>query len=339
MTELSSVMKSCFMIAKLRAINSRIYPDVCYDAFAEFIDDTIDDQSIETEIFLHNRDVPRKRVGFSIRMLSIDNQINKILHTHPHIKQVVSLGCGMDSRSFRLQSLSKSTLYEVDYEQVLEAKDNLIKLFTQSCGQPCVSYVTHRVSVSADINQANWIDSLVQHGFDTAQDTIWIIEGLLMYMTEEKTQQILHTIHTSCGLNSFIIGSHANQEMVKFAQQSGTQLGQSWLSFFPNLQNVQDVYQVYNGWSCSYITSIGSSDNELFGLPISIQNPSCFMDDGSWNERDKLALVFVLNKILQNDNTIKKNIFFNIFIIIYVVIEMIYNSLRHLINSTSVVSV
>jgi methyltransferase (TIGR00027 family) len=102
------------------------------------------------------------------------------------IRQCVILAAGMDTRAFRLAWHPDTQVFEVDRPAVLAVKDGLLK---KAGAEPhCL-----RRTIGADLT-GDWVPALQGAGFDVQQPTIWLIEGLLMYLEAEAVRNLLATV-------------------------------------------------------------------------------------------------------------------------------------------------
>ena len=91
------------------------------------------------------------------------------------VRQAVILAAGLDSRAYRLDWGSGSTVFEVDQPKVLEFK---ARVLAEHAAEPAVS----RKAVAADLRD-DWSIPLRAAGFDPQRPTAWSVEGLLAYLT------------------------------------------------------------------------------------------------------------------------------------------------------------
>ena len=107
------------------------------------------------------------------------------------LRQVVILGAGMDTRAFRLPWTTDTHLYELDRAEVLQTKEFLLDNAVAKC---------HRHPITIDLRQS-WADLLVAQGYQVKTASVWLLEGLLYYMSETQVHELLGTIrseeHTS----------------------------------------------------------------------------------------------------------------------------------------------
>jgi methyltransferase (TIGR00027 family) len=102
------------------------------------------------------------------------------------IRQAVILASGLDSRAYRLPWPAGTTIFEVDQPQVIEFKTAAL---AEQGAQPRAD----RRAVAVDLRD-DWPLSLAQAGFDPAQRTAWIAEGLLGYLPAGAQDRLLDQI-------------------------------------------------------------------------------------------------------------------------------------------------
>ncbi len=102
------------------------------------------------------------------------------------IRQVVILASGLDSRAFRLPWPAGTTVFEIDQPKVLEYKSATLALHD-------VRPSADRREVAVDLRQ-DWPTALVNAGFDIAQPTAWLAEGLLMYLPADAQDRLFTQI-------------------------------------------------------------------------------------------------------------------------------------------------
>ncbi|CAK0827181.1 unnamed protein product [Prorocentrum cordatum] len=108
-------------------------------------------------------------------------------------KQLVILGAGLDCRAYRLEALRGVPVFEVDFGEVLEAKQ--------------LSHVPANLGVD-DLQQA-----LLAAGFHTGQPSVWLLEGLTGYLTEPELAALLESVAAASVEGSTIIATFVGAEM------------------------------------------------------------------------------------------------------------------------------
>lgn len=102
------------------------------------------------------------------------------------VRQVVILASGLDSRAYRLNWPAGTAVYEIDQPKVLEYK-------AAKLAEHGVQPTAERRQVPVDLRH-DWPDALVRAGFDPAEPTAWLAEGLLMYLPGEAQDLLFERI-------------------------------------------------------------------------------------------------------------------------------------------------
>lgn len=98
--------------------------------------------------------------------------------------QVVLLAAGLDTRAYRLPWSAETHLFELDQTEVMNYKANLLKDAIPTC---------QHHPLAADLTQP-WQDLLLAAGYEPQKPSIWLIEGLLMYLTSAQVETLLATV-------------------------------------------------------------------------------------------------------------------------------------------------
>jgi methyltransferase (TIGR00027 family) len=98
-------------------------------------------------------------------------------------RQVVLLGAGMDSRAFRLDWPPQTRLFEVDTAEPLAFKQSVLD--AEGAVPRC-----ERIPVAVDLRD-DWPGALAASGHDPAAATVWIAEGLLIYLPQDAVERLL----------------------------------------------------------------------------------------------------------------------------------------------------
>lgn len=75
--------------------------------------------------------------------------------------------------------------------------------------------------VAADLTSSKWGQALEAAGFDRTKSTVFLAEGLMMYLGEGAVKQVLSTARRLSGKGSVFLISAVNKAGVKKAQSSG----------------------------------------------------------------------------------------------------------------------
>jgi methyltransferase (TIGR00027 family) len=120
------------------------------------------------------------------------------------IRQVVILAAGLDARAYRLDWPAGTTVYEIDLPEVLKYKTGVL----ESAG--AIPKAT-RHSVPTDL-RADWPAALSAAGFEPAQPTAWLAEGLLTYLPADAEDRLFAMITalsasgSQIGVEAFSVG-------------------------------------------------------------------------------------------------------------------------------------
>jgi methyltransferase (TIGR00027 family) len=102
------------------------------------------------------------------------------------IRQAVIVAAGLDSRTYRLNWPSGTTVFEVDQPKVLEFKQRVL---AEHAAVPAA----RRQEVAADLRD-DWSIPLRAAGFDPQRPTAWSVEGILPYLTGDAQDTLFTRI-------------------------------------------------------------------------------------------------------------------------------------------------
>jgi methyltransferase (TIGR00027 family) len=116
-------------------------------------------------------------------------------------KQVLNLGSGYDTRAYWDESLAGVNVYiEVDEAQVNDPKNKAL----EEIGE-LPTLVCPRQSISLDFSKVTTKD-VVNHGFDVSVPTLFLLEGLIMYLEESAVRRLYEDIDTlACGGSCVVV--------------------------------------------------------------------------------------------------------------------------------------
>jgi methyltransferase (TIGR00027 family) len=109
-----------------------------------------------------------------LRTRAIDSKLEEALESG--CRQAVLLGAGLDTRAYRLQSLAGCTVYEVDHPATQKYKRDR----TSALGLVAGSLVY----VPVDFERDMLCERLAALGHRGDAPTVWVCEGVAMYLTE-----------------------------------------------------------------------------------------------------------------------------------------------------------
>jgi methyltransferase (TIGR00027 family) len=112
----------------------------------------------------------------ALRAKKLDDWSADFLRRHPNAV-VLHLGCGMDTRAFRLDRPATVDWFDVDQPGVIDLRR---KLFDESGGY-------HMIGSS--VTDEGWLDQI-----PTGRPVLVVAEGLLMYLTERQVWELLQRL-------------------------------------------------------------------------------------------------------------------------------------------------
>jgi methyltransferase (TIGR00027 family) len=123
--------------------------------------------------------------------------------------QIVLLGAGCDSRAYRFQSRVKdTTIYEVDHPATQEVKRDLLS-------RGGIIVPEHVRFVAVDLDRQPLGDVLTSNGFHTDRQTLFLMEGVIYYLTAEGVDSLLESIRECSPPGSGLAFDYILESMVR----------------------------------------------------------------------------------------------------------------------------
>ena len=119
---------------------------------------------------------PRNAAGVTLRTVHFDNWAREFLAVHERAT-VLHLGCGLDSRAFRLDPGPGVEWYDVDYPDVIALH---LRLYPSR---------EHHHHVAASVTDPAWLQAI-----PADRPALLIAEGLTMYLTEDDGVALLRRV-------------------------------------------------------------------------------------------------------------------------------------------------
>lgn len=151
----------------------------------------------------------------------------------------------MDTRAYRLNCLSNSHVFEVDFPEVLHMKASLLQeaIVPREDRQEIEIKAKMLTRVEADIRGHDWLKKLQNAGFVPEKKTVWILEGILYYLSNSDAMHVLKTIAAHCSLTTTVV-------LADFMNKQSTMLSNS-------------TFQFYCDWPDELLPTLGFSDIKL----------------------------------------------------------------------------
>ncbi len=178
------------------------------------------------------------------------------------IRQVVLLAAGLDTRGFRLPWPQGTRLFELEQEDVLAHKEEILKAAqaTPTCW---------RAAVAVDLTDT-WEAALTAAGFDARSPAVWLLEGFLFYLSTPDLTRLLARVlgfaapGSAIGLdiiNSLTLTSPLTQKWVQMQADAGA----PWIGSLDD----PETLLTHHGWQVS-LSAPGAPDANYgrWSLPI-----------------------------------------------------------------------
>ncbi len=167
-----------------------------------------------------------KDIGCTIiatRAATFDLLTNRYLAEHPDAT-VLHLGCGMDSRAFRVDPPASVQWFDVDYPDVIDLRRQLI---------PERDTAYHLIG--APLDDLRWLEQVPRD-----QPGLFVAEGVLHYLSATEVKALLNAVvaHFSSGQMIFDVG---NSFIVK---RAGSNVGGTGATYKWGLDDPQDIKQL-----------------------------------------------------------------------------------------------
>jgi methyltransferase (TIGR00027 family) len=121
--------------------------------------------------------------------------------------QLVILGAGYDTRAYRIGTLKGSVrVFEIDRPETLARKIGIVRNIFGTLPDH-VAFIPHV------IGQGPWWPALEAAGFFPMQKTLFLLEGLVMYLPRNEVEGLLAGIALKAGANSAVLFDFISQAM------------------------------------------------------------------------------------------------------------------------------
>lgn len=206
--------KTAETIAMVRVAESRKPEDerICYDPYAiRFISKEVlefaanNPEKYRAFLAQSERLVPGVSNSIIARVRYIDDLVNSSLSDG--LEQLVILGAGYDTRAYRIEGLKNVKIFEVDQPATQKIKMETIKKIFESLP----SHVTY---VSVDIGIDKLDKRLLESGYGRSRKTLFIMEGLFMYLPPGTVDETLSFIAHNSGRSSAIVFDYIPESVV-----------------------------------------------------------------------------------------------------------------------------
>ncbi|AKB38073.1 hypothetical protein MSSAC_3483 [Methanosarcina siciliae C2J] len=192
---------------------------ICYDPYAAyFIGPEILEWTVqhpdEARILKEQNDrfFPGRNNSIAARVRFFDDFVKKSICEG--IEQLVILGAGYDSRAYRIEGLERIKTFEVDHPATQNVKIEKIKMiFGRLPG--------HVLYVPCDLETDDFGQRLIDMGYNPHAKTLFLMEGVSMYLQPEVVDRVLSFIVNNSGKNSSVLFDYFPQSAVDGSSELG----------------------------------------------------------------------------------------------------------------------
>jgi methyltransferase (TIGR00027 family) len=132
----------------------------------------------------------------ALRTAKIDALLQGFLR---EVKQLVIVGAGLDTRAFNLSGASDVAVFEADFPHVLAFKSDRL-------GAMSTTFRT-RTEIGCDVTSEAFAELLLSNAFDPTQSTVWLMEGLLVYLSGDQIAALNRTVRSLSAPGSRLIAT------------------------------------------------------------------------------------------------------------------------------------
>ncbi|MEC3979806.1 class I SAM-dependent methyltransferase [Amycolatopsis sp. H20-H5] len=210
----------------------------------------------------------------AIRTRYLDESIRQIL-ADDDIRQIVFVAAGMDTRPFRLDWPDDATVYEVDFPALLTEKRRRLN------GLRAEPRVTRR-EVAVDLRQV-WLPDLERAGFDRSRPTLWIVEGLMFFLTPEQATNLLRTLGSASARGSWLGVDFVSQALLRspFSRAFRRALEQDGTPWLFGTDEPEE-YLASVGWKARDVKEPGEPSTAHDNWPYEVQRRDLKGPSRSW---------------------------------------------------------
>ena len=135
--------------------------------------------------------------------------------TEEGLEQLAILGAGYDTRAYRIEGLKENVkIFEVDHPGTQSLKkEKIVKIFGR--------LPDHVVYVPVDFDMECIGQKLLENGYDTSKKTLFIMEGLVMYIPPRAVDETLSFIVNNSAKGSAVLFDYFLQSVVDGTCETG----------------------------------------------------------------------------------------------------------------------
>lgn len=185
-----------------------------------------------------------------IRTCIIDAYIQELITQG--VDTIINLGCGLDTRPYRLKLPSSLRWVELDFPQIIDYKSKILASETPDCKLD---------RISMDLNDTHKVDEIFAQINRDSEKVLILTEGMIPYLDEKQVGTLAQTLRKNEKFVYWIVdyySAHVAQYMNSRKRQK--QMRNAPFKFFP-----KDWHQFFSikGWSEAEMRYLGEASIRL----------------------------------------------------------------------------
>lgn len=144
-----------------------------------------------------------------VRTLHFDRVIERVID---QIEQFVVMGAGYDTRAYGDFHRDGVTFFELDQAVVQQHKQNALT----EAGIPC----EHVSFVPVDFSKESAFDKLSEAGFDRSKKTLFLWEGVTLYLSEADVRKTMQDVRNHAPAGSVLLADIYAERFVNIGKRS-----------------------------------------------------------------------------------------------------------------------
>jgi methyltransferase (TIGR00027 family) len=248
----SSVGSTATMVAAQRVLSNR--EGLIYDPYAEPLVRAVGldffVRALDGEVHLDDVDprfnMRRAAEGMAVRTRHFDTLFTDA--TAAGVRQAVILAAGLDARAYRLAWPVGTTVYELDQPEVIAFKGETL---AQLGAEPAAD----RRPIAIDLRE-DWPKALLDNGFEPAQPTAWIAEGLLIYLPPDAQDLLFDRIDELSAPGSRVATEHI-PDISAFSDERSQVIADRLKQYGHDIEMSELIYRDERNDVIDYLTARG----------------------------------------------------------------------------------
>ena len=194
-------------IAMMRAYESSKPGDerICYDPYALYFINPKILEYVAKHQGEANASAENNSGSIVARVRYFDDFVKKSVNEG--LEQLVIFGAGFDTRAYRIKGLENIKVFEVDHHDTQGFKVQKIKEIFGSIPE-------HVVYIPVDFETQTLSERLFDNGYNQSMKTLFIMEGLVMYISPEGIAETLSFIAENSSKGSAVIFDYFPESVV-----------------------------------------------------------------------------------------------------------------------------